>query len=78
MKRNLETRVKKLEDFEYVGNKVWWIEAIEGKDEWYGSLKLTDTGKIIDRTKEPMTFEELMVFKKESEHGVFIDVRNAL
>ena len=76
---NLSSRLKKLEQFEYGGNKLWYIEAIEGEaDAWTGYLMLTETGKTLETIKKPMTFDELMTFKQQSDIGVFIDIRNAL
>lgn len=76
---SLVSRLKKLEQFEYGGNKLWYIEAIEGEaDAWTGYLMLMETGKTLETIKEPMTFDELMTFKEQSDIGVFIDIRNAL
>ena len=79
MMRALNKRLERLEQFEYGGNKLWYIEAVEGQaDAWTGYLMLTETGKTLETIKKPMTTDELMTFREQSDIGVFIDIRNAL
>ena len=75
----LGSRLKRLEQFEYGGNKIWYAQALEGvADEWELKLMLTETGKVIDKKAERLTFDELIEFKEKSEIGVFFDILNAI
>lgn len=72
---NLSQRLKKLEQFEYSGSKLWIMESADGTaDAWTGELLLAETAKVIDRITEPMTMDELMAFKEASKIGMLISV----
>ena len=72
---NLSQRLKKLEQFEYSGSKLWIMESADGtEDAWTGKLLLTETGKVIDRMTEPLTMDELLSFRQTSDIGVLIDI----
>jgi len=72
---NLSQRLKKLEQFEYSGSKLWFMTSADGtEDAWTGKLLLTETGKVIDRMTEPLTMDELLSFRQTSDIGVLIDI----